>query len=109
MRPEPITITLAGEQYKIRPLLLSQHMAIEKVIRYHDKADPHGDNAKVLQIALSRDYAEMAKDGGEIELESLDELRNAVNAILLFGGYLKANLAETAAPGEAAEQEPAPG
>lgn len=107
MRPSPIAITLAGEDYKIRPLTLRQLQEIEAAFQRPRETFGAGFEliCLVISAALSRDYPDAAALAASMELEALDhELPPAYAAILELGGFKLA-----ATPGEAPAAVPPSG
>lgn len=97
------TITLAGRDFKLRPLTLRQLRIIEPAfLRGVGLGDSQafGEAVSVVDAALSRDYPEMTGDALLDAEITHDEMREAVTRIGEHAGLLRKD--GEPAPGEAA-------
>lgn len=101
MRPEPVTIQLGDEEFKLRPLTLAQVRKIEQlVLSGKDKTSEQGMLAwsiEVILIGLSRDFPDKKED--DIEATSV-QIGEAVRQIMEIGGFK--------GPAQSGEMMPAP-
>lgn len=93
MRPDPITITLSGKEYVIRPLSLGQLRKADAVMS--DKSLSNIDRAmKIIQIGLERDHGDVAKDIDDQEINLL-EISGTMMQILKVGGMVPQTAGES--------------
>lgn len=84
MRPEPIKISLGGEEFTIRPLTLRQIRKIDEVLKNAEMAELD-KIVTVIGIGLSRDYSEAAGNLDDMEVQMMD-LGPILEKILRVGG-----------------------
>jgi hypothetical protein len=105
MRPDNATIVLAGETYTIKPLTLKQLRKILPITDEVNKLVASGSfgaaqsldkSADVVKIALERDYAEVAANLDNLEIDYQD-ISIAFKTILIQGGLAEAAPGETVA------------
>jgi hypothetical protein len=86
MRPQPITLQLGAEEWRVRPLTLAQVQRIEPLL-----ADQKGGTIaaaiEIVAIALSRDHPEAAQKLGQIEATT-KEIGAAMADVLRLGGFI---------------------
>ena len=89
MRPQPITLKLGTDEWRLRPLTLSQVQRIEPFL-LADVQAPGGAVAaaiEIVAIALSRDHQEAAQKIGEVEATA-KEIGAAMAAVLRLAGFI---------------------
>jgi hypothetical protein len=97
MRPQPITIKLGEEAWRVRPLTLRQIQEIEPLL-VAAEASSAGSIAtavQILSIALGRDHPEAAARVHDIEA-SVKEIGAAMSGVLMLGGFIPATKAGAA-------------
>jgi hypothetical protein len=96
---EPVTITLEGKQFAIRPLTLRQVRDIELYTAQGITSNVE-HIAGILEILLKREHADELPPGGVLDMEiTKDEIGAAAEAITrLTGGDSRAGEAQAAQP-----------
>lgn len=99
MRMQPMTISLGGQSWLVRPLTVAQVQAIEPLLlaSAEGKTGSVASAVTILRVALGRDHAEVADGLDEIEA-CAPEIATAMANVLRLGGFLPGG---DAAPGEA--------
>jgi len=100
MRPQPITLQLGGEDWRVRPLTLAQIQRIEPLLL--PEAQRAGTSiaaaTEIIAVALERDHPQAAQKLHEIEATAGD-IAAAMQAVLRLAGFIPSDQAETP-PGE---------
>jgi len=101
----PITITLGGRDFEIRPLVFRQVKAAETILNdarlgVLTEIEASG---RVVKIALERDHADDAARFDDLEMTG-GEVVDAAMALIVFAGFRM----KDAAPGEATAVSIAP-
>ena len=98
MRPQPIMLTLGGEEWRVRPLTLAQVQRIEPLLLADAKGGTIAAAIEIVAIALSRDHPDAAQKLGQIEATA-KEIGAATASVLRLGGFIAAE-AQDQQPGE---------
>lgn len=99
----PVTITLGGRDFAIRPLTFGQVEAIDGVLADRSLAMVR-QGLRVIAVGLRRDHGEAAAGIEDMEGE-VGEVSRAMSAVLRQGGFLPAEPGD-AKSGEASAAAP---
>ncbi|MHB8885810.1 MAG: hypothetical protein ACYC5H_12185 [Methylovirgula sp.] len=89
MRPQPITLRLGTQEWRVRPLTLKQIQEIEPLLLTADQSAGRSiaTAIAIIAVALTRDHPEAAQRLDEIEA-SAQEVGAAMSAVLQLGGFV---------------------
>jgi len=97
MRPQPETIRLGAQEWRIRPLTLAQVQAIEPLLMATQETKDQQVKGNVataiaiVSIALSRDHASAIESLMEMEATA-SEIAAAMTSVLRLGGFIEMQL-----------------
>ena len=91
MRPQPITIHLGGEDWRVRPLTLAQIQRIEPLLS--PEAQRSGASiaaaSEIIMVALERDHPQAAQNLHATEATAT-EIAAVMRAVLQLAGFIAA-------------------
>ena len=96
MRPQPITLSLGGQDFHVRPLTLAQVQRIEPLLATQTQraGASIAVASEIVAISLERDHPQAAATLGEMEATAT-EIAAAMRAVLRLASFIAGENAET--------------